>query len=64
MRIGREVAFEYCSSPSDSTSLAVSSIQSRPVMPRSNSPSATYIGISCGRRMRTSSMRGSSMVAL
>ena len=27
------------------------------------SPSATYIGISWGRRMRTDSMRGSSIVA-
>ena len=30
------------------TSASVSSIQSRPVMPRSNRPSATYRGISCG----------------
>ena len=45
-----------CSSPSDTTSLAVSSTQSRPVMPRSNRPSATYCGISwgagCGPRRR------------
>ena len=41
--------------------LEVSSIQSRPVIPRSNSPSATYSGISWGRRMRTSETRGSSI---
>ncbi len=64
MRTGLAVAFEYFSSPSDSTLLLVSWIQSRPVMPMSKSPSATYTGISCGRRMRTDSMRGSSMVAL
>ena len=63
IRNGRLVAFEYCSSPRISTSLAVSSTQSRPAMPRSNSPSATYTGISWGRRIRTSSMRGSSTVA-
>jgi hypothetical protein len=33
-------------------------------MPRSNNPSETYWGISCGRRMRTSSTRGSSIDAL
>src|SRR5690606_22666586 len=33
-------------------------------MPRSKRPSATYRGISCGRRMRTSSMRGSAIEAL
>ena len=64
MRTGLEVALEYWSSPRDSTWLEVSSTQSRPVMPRSNSPSATYCGISCGRRMRTSATRGSSMEAL
>ena len=41
MRTGLAVAFEYFNSPSDSTWLEVSSIQSRPVMPRSKSPSAT-----------------------
>src|SRR5262245_15442770 len=61
---GRALTFEYWSSPRETTSLAVSSIQSRPVIPRSNSPSATYCGISCGRRIRTSSMRGSSIDAL
>ena len=40
-RGGRLVAFEYCSSPSVTTLLPVSSIQSRPVMPMSNRPSAT-----------------------
>ena len=64
IRIGLDVALEYCSSPRLTTSLAVSSTQSRPVMPMSNRPSATYVGISCGRRMRTSAMRGSSIVAL
>ena len=39
-RIGRDVAFEYRSSPSDTTSLSVSAIQSRPVMPMSKRPSA------------------------
>ena len=63
-RIGNEVAFEYCISPRLTTSLAVSSTQSRPVMPMSNRPSATYVGISCGRRMRTSAMRGSSIDGL
>ena len=61
--MGLAVAFEYASSPSESTSAPVSSIQSRPVIPRSKRPSATYPGISWGRRMRTSSTRGSSMVA-
>ena len=37
-RTGWEVALEYCSSPSETTSASVSAIQSRPVMPRSNSP--------------------------
>jgi hypothetical protein len=37
-RTGCEVALEYCSSPSETTSASVSLIQSRPVMPRSNSP--------------------------
>ena len=41
IRNGRPDAFEYCSSPSTTTSLAVSSTQSRPAMPRSNRPSAT-----------------------
>ena len=41
MRTGRALAFEYSSSPSETTSAAVSSIQSRPVTPRSNIPSAT-----------------------
>ena len=39
--IGRDVALEYCSWPRETTSLDVSSIQSRPVIPRSNVPSAT-----------------------
>src|SRR5579863_1333632 len=39
--IGRSVVFEYASSPSETTSAPVSSIQSRPVMPRSKRPSAT-----------------------
>jgi hypothetical protein len=62
--IGSDVALEYLNSPSETTSLDVSSIQSRPVIPMSNNPSATYTGISCGRRMRTSATRGSSIVAL
>ena len=37
-RTGWEVAFEYRSSPSEVTSASVSVIQSRPVIPRSNSP--------------------------
>ena len=37
-RTGCEVALEYCSSPSETTSASVSAIQSRPVMPRSNRP--------------------------
>ena len=37
-RTGSAVALEYFSSPSDATSAPVSVIQSRPVMPRSNSP--------------------------
>ena len=41
MRTGLLVTFEYFSSPRETTSLAVSSTQSRPVMPMSNSPSAT-----------------------
>ena len=40
-RMGLAVSLEYDSSPSDRTSAPVSSIQSRPVMPRSNFPSAT-----------------------
>ena len=39
-RIGSDVALEYCSSPSETTSLPVSSTQSRPVMPMSKRPSA------------------------
>ena len=62
-RTGDEVALEYCNSPSDTTLAPVSVIQSRPVMPKSNSPSATYSGISWGRKIRTSDTRGSSMVA-
>ena len=41
MRTGLSVAFEYRSSPSEVTAEEVSSTQSRPVMPRSKSPSAT-----------------------
>ena len=41
MRNGWFDAFEYWSSPRIVTSLAVSSTQSRPAMPRSKSPSAT-----------------------
>ena len=41
IRTGSVVALEYLSSPRDSTSLEVSSTQSRPVMPTSKSPSAT-----------------------
>ncbi len=37
-RTGCDVALEYCSSPSDTTSASVSEIQSRPVIPRSNRP--------------------------
>ena len=62
-RTGFDVAFEYLSSPRLSTVLEVSSTQSRPVIPMSNSPSATYTGISWGRRIRTSATRGSSIVA-
>ena len=62
-RTGREVALEYCSSPSETTLAPVSSIQSRPVMPTSNSPRSRYDGISCGRRNRTLSIRGSSIDA-
>ena len=40
-RIGLAVAFEYCRAPSVVTSLPRSSIQSRPVIPTSNRPSAT-----------------------
>jgi len=39
--IGLLVALEYFSSPRLSTTLPVSSTQSRPVMPTSKSPSAT-----------------------
>ena len=45
-RTGFEVAFEYSSWPSDVTSAPVSSIQSRPVIPKSNSPWPMYDGIS------------------
>ncbi len=38
---GLVVALEYDSSPSETTSLPRSSMQSRPVMPRSKRPSAT-----------------------
>ena len=61
--IGFEVFLEYFSSPRLSTSLPVSSTQSRPVIPMSNSPSATYVGISWGRKIRTDAIRGSSIVA-
>ncbi len=61
--IGLAVDFEYSSTPSEVTSLPRSSTQSRPVMPTSNKPLATYSGISCGRRIRTSATRGSSMAA-
>ncbi len=40
-RIGLAVAFEYWSTPREVTALPRSSIQSRPVMPTSKSPSAT-----------------------
>ena len=40
-RTGLLVSFEYLSSPRLTTSLEVSSTQSRPVIPTSNSPSAT-----------------------
>ncbi len=40
-RMGLAVALEYRRTPSDVTALPRSSIQSRPVMPTSNSPSAT-----------------------
>ena len=40
-RTGSLVALEYGSSPSEATSAPVSVIQSRPVMPKSNRPSAT-----------------------
>jgi len=63
MRAGLDVDFEYGSSPRETTLLPRSSMQSRPVMPRSKRPSDTYTGISWGRRMRTSLMRGSSMPA-
>ncbi len=62
-RTGRDVAFEYCSSPSETTFASVSSIQSRPVIPTSNSPRSRYDGISCGRKNRTRSIRGSSIAA-
>ncbi len=62
-RMGLAVAFEYCRTPRDVTALPRSSIQSRPVMPTSKRPSATYSGISWGRRIRTSATRGSSMEA-
>ena len=38
IRTGLDVALEYCSSPSETTSASVSVIQSRPVMPMSNRP--------------------------
>jgi len=41
MRTGLLVTLEYLSSVNETTVLSVSSIQSRPVTPRSNSPSAT-----------------------
>ncbi len=40
-RAGFDVFFEYDSSPSETTVLPRSSTMSRPVMPRSKSPSAT-----------------------
>ena len=40
-RMGLAVAFEYWSVPSEVTALPRSSIQSRPVIPMSNRPSAT-----------------------
>src|SRR6266542_1017949 len=54
--------FAYSSEARTSTSAPISSIQSRPVMPRSNNPSWRYVGISCGRRSETRSMRSSSTV--
>ena len=39
--IGLAVALEYCRVPSEVTALPRSSIQSRPVIPMSNRPSAT-----------------------
>ena len=48
-RTGRMDAFEYTRSATTCTSAPVSAIQSRPVMPASNTPSATYLPISWAR---------------
>ncbi len=53
--------FAYDSVASTSTSASVSAIQSCPVIPTSNSPSCTYVGISCGRSSDTRSIRSSSI---